>query len=195
MKPASQDEASAALRRLRRFAYRVRQFFAALLAAWLPLECDDLAAAHSRLPAAAWPLFLGMGRADQRHSLRVLRLIEETGEPAAPLAQAALLHDCAKGPSGVRLWHRVAAVLMKDFWPAYYAAWRNGPAPDGPGWRYGLWAHLHHPQLGAQMAAAAGCSPEAVELIRRHQERYAAVSGGPQVAEWLAVLQAVDDDN
>ncbi len=184
-----------ARRRIRRLAYRIRQFFATLLAAWLSLPEDELAAARVRLPSAAWPLFLGMGRADQRHSLRVLRLLEERGQCPAPLAQAALLHDCAKGPAGVKLWHRVAAVLMKDFWPASYAAWQQGPAPSSPGWRCRLWAHLHHAELGAEMAEAAGCSAEAVVLIRYHQERQAPPDGGPRIAEWLAALQAADDDN
>ena len=36
--------------------------------------------------------------------------------------------------------------------------------------RYPFWALANHPQLGAEMAAAAGCDPLAVMLIRRHQE-------------------------
>ncbi len=195
MKAAGQHALQHALQRARRIVYRVRQFITALLAAWLPLSEDELVAARSRLPDAAWPLFLGMGRADQRHSLRILKLIEERGQCAAPLAEAALLHDCAKGPAGVRLWHRVAGVLMENLWPTSYAAWRQGPAPEGPGWRYGLWAHLHHAELGARLAEGAGCSPEAIALIRHHQEPEQDLDGAPHVAEWLAALRAADDDN
>jgi hypothetical protein len=72
------------------------------------------------------------------------------------LAQAALLHDCAKQASGVRLWHRVTKVLLRAFWPALLARWTAGPAPHRATWRYGLWAYLHHPALGAELAAAAG---------------------------------------
>ncbi len=151
--------------------------------------------AGEHLPETARHLFDGMPPADQRHSLKVLAALQAAGHDHPALLQAALLHDCAKREGGVRLWHRVALVLLKAFWPALAARWAAEPAPARTDWRYPMWAHLHHPERGAELAAAAGCDPLAVALIRRHQEPPAAHAGDPSLDELLAALQAADDDN
>jgi hypothetical protein len=181
---------------LRRAGYRVRQFFMALVASIRPLTPGERGEAFAYLPRDAWPLFDAMPRADQRHSLSVMRALRDAGpvEPAA-LLQAALLHDCAKRESGVRIWHRVAMVLLKAFSPALLARWTVDPAPDKRAWRYPLWAHRHHPERGAVMAGAAGCDPLAVELIRRHQDSPPYRTGAPLTDRLLVALQAADDDN
>ena len=84
--------------------------------------------------------------------------------------QAALLHDVAKSTGGVTLFHRIAVVLIKIARPDWAARLTQTPAPDRANLRYPFWAHANHPQQGAEMAAAAGCDPLAVTLIRRHQE-------------------------
>ena len=43
-------------------------------------------------------------------------------------------------------------------------------APARGNLRYPFWVLANHPKRGAEMAAAAGCDPLAVTLIRRHQE-------------------------
>jgi len=177
----------------RRALYRVRQFVGALAAARRPLTAAEVALARCHLPPAAWPLFDAMARADQRHSLRVLAALQARGQTQPALLQAALLHDCAKAASGVRLWQRVAKVLLAAFWPAVLARLAAAPAPAQPGWRAGLWAHLHHPARGAELAAAAGCDPVAVALIRRHEA--SAASGDPEADQLLQALQAADDDH
>ena len=45
-----------------------------------------------------------------------------------------------------------------------------GPAACSRRPRYPFWAYANHPKLGAELAAAAGCDPLAMTLIRRHQE-------------------------
>jgi hypothetical protein len=125
----------------------------------------------------------------------VLAALQGAGHDHPALFQAALLHDCAKREGGVRLWHRVALMLLKAFWPALPAHWAAEPAPVCTDWRYPVWAHLHHPERGAELAAAAGCDPLAVALIRRHQESPAMRAGDPSVDGLLAALQAADDDN
>lgn len=179
-------------RRLRRAAYRSGQFFRAMRATFGRLSAAELALAHGRLPATAWPLFDAMPVADQRHSLAVMAALQAAGHTEPPLMEAALLHDCAKRTGDVRLWQRVAKVLLQTFWPALWARWTADPAPDRSAWRYGLWAYRHHPTLGAELAAAAGCDPRAVELIRRHE---APIRPGDLAADpLLAALQAADDD-
>jgi hypothetical protein len=156
------------------------------------LTPGELVEARVYLSEAAWLLFEAMPRGDQRHSLKVLQALRAGGHDHPALLQAALLHDCAKG--GVRLSHRVATVLIKAFRPALLARWTTGPAPNANSWHYPFWAHLNHPARGADLAAAAGCDPLAVTLIRRHQER-PVTSGDSAVAELLVALQAADDDS
>ena len=175
--------------------YRGRQFAAALAATVRPLTPEERRAALSDLPPAAWALFDGMSRADQRHSLGVMRALRQAGYAQPALTQAALLHDCAKREGGVQLWHRVAMVLLKAFRPALLRRWMRGLAPKRGMWRYPLWAHAHHPQRGAELAAAAGCDPLAVTLIRRHQDVLPHGAGDSQVDRLLAALQAADDDH
>jgi hypothetical protein len=179
----------------RRALYRSRQFFQALGAGLTPVTPEERSAAWEYLPEAARLLFDNMPPADQRHSLKVLAALQAAGTDQPALLQTALLHDCAKREGGVRLWHRVALVLLKAFWPALAARWAANSAPVRADWRYPMWAHLHHPERGAELAAAAGCDPLAVTLIRRHQEPPTAHAGDPSLDGLLAALQAADDDN
>jgi hypothetical protein len=195
----------------RRAAYRVRQFAAAIAAYWAPLRGEERSEARSWLPREAWPLFDGMPRNDQRHGLNVLRTVAAAGYDDRALMQAALLHDVAKSSGRGTLFHRVAVVLLKAVRPDWLARVAQSPAPARGDPRYPFWAYANHPRLGAEMAAAAGCDPLAVTLIRQHQE----TSGGAEErggrgaegqGSWgtrettladnlLAALQAADDDN
>jgi hypothetical protein len=143
-----------------------------------------------------------MARSDQRHSLNVLHALNQSQTAAAcdgtALLQAALLHDCAKHVNGVRIWHRVAAVLLKAFKPGLLRRWGAGQAPGRRTWRYPFWAYANHPALGAGMATQAGCPPLTVWLIDHHQDTIGAVGDltrddGRLAA--LAALQAADNDN
>jgi len=179
----------------RRALYRSRQFFQALGAGLTSLTLEERDLADEHLPGMARHLFHSMPPADQRHSLKVLAALHDAGHDHPALLQAALLHDCAKREGGVRLWHRVALVLLKAFWPALATHWAAEPAPARADRCYPMWAYLHHPERGAALAAAAGCDPLAVALIRRHQEPPAAHTGDPALDGLLAALQAADDDN
>lgn len=177
-----------------RAMYRASQFFHALWAALRPLGPEEQEEAQAWLPAGAWPLFAAMPRADQRHSLDVWRHLRSSGYDQPALAQAALLHDCAKSGGGIQLWHRVAVVLLKAFWPQLWKRW-VAVQPPRTSWRYPFWAHAHHPDQGAELAAAAGCDPLAVWLIREHQHHLPERSGDPLADSLLRALQAADDDN
>lgn len=179
----------------RRTFYRVRQFFGAVAAYARPLTADEQGEAHAILPAAARPLFDRMPRNDQRHSLKVLRAVRAAGRSQPALLQAALLHDVAKGAGGITLLHRVAVVLSRTLRPGWLARWAQRPEPRRSDLRYPFWAHANHPRLGAELAAAAGCEPLAVDLIERHQAHSPKSTGDALAAELLAALQAADDDN
>jgi hypothetical protein len=136
-----------------------------------------------------------MPRQDQRHGLEVLHSLQAAGDIPPALAQAALLHDCAKHRGGIRLWHRVWVVLVKAFDPGRIARWSEMEAPARYGWRYPFWAHIHHPEHGAQLATEAGCDPMAVTLIRRHGDQPASGAVDPLTQRLLTKLRAADDDN
>jgi len=193
----------------RRAAYRARQFVKAVAAYLAPLTDAERAAAHAILPATARPLFDALPRNDQRHSLAVLRTLQAARHDEIALLQAALLHDAGKAAAGLTLLHRAAIVLLKAFRPQVLAAWGELPQPARSDLRYPFWAHANHPAIGADMAAAAGCEPLAVSLIRLHQASSPTDSpcGGfslsardfqslsPPVDRLLAALQAADNDN
>jgi hypothetical protein len=88
---------------------------------------------------------------------------------------------------GPRLWHRVAAVLMRAFWPGLLE--RLGQE-ERDGWRRPFYIQQHHPALGAELARKADCSPITVGLICRHEDP-------PHQGDdpLLAALQAADGTN
>jgi hypothetical protein len=84
-------------------------------------------------------------------------------EPA--LAQAVLLHDVGKVGGRIRLWHRVATVLLQALCPALlHRLALNEPRS----WRYPFFVLLHHAEHGADLSAAVGTDALALALIRAH---------------------------
>jgi hypothetical protein len=109
-------------------------------------------------------LFDSMHRADQRHGLDVLAHLRSSGHDDHELAVAALLHDCAKGPS-VRLTHRVAWSLGER-----YGERVRDPFARLPGFGAAFDRLRDHAVASADLARAAGCSERTVELIRWQAE-------------------------
>jgi hypothetical protein len=133
------------------------------------------------LPPAGARLFRDMPVADRRHGLDVVSRLLAAGHDDPDMLAAALLHDAGKGHR-MRLWHRVAAVLLDAVAPS---ALRRLAAPDLASWRYPFHLYLHHDAISAQMAVAAGCTPRAAAFIR-HQP-------APGDASLGAALAAADD--
>ncbi len=176
---------------LRRVHYRVQQFFAALQARVTPAE---VAALGSVLPPAGLDLFCRMPAADQRHSLDVYAALQHAGYRDADLLAAALLHDVAKA-GHIRIWHRVALVLLKAVTPGRHVLHRLAQPAAANSVRYPFYVSVHHPALGAQQALAAGCSARTAWLIAQHQTPLAGVHAAePQLVVLLQALQKVDDE-
>ena len=163
-----------------RAAYRSRQFFGALRTR---LEDEERAEVAAHLTPAEQRLFYAMDPRDQRHGLDVFRILESGGHRDASLLAAALLHDAGKGR--IRVWHRVAFVLLRAASPRLLRRLASG---DGPGWRGALARSLDHAERGAALAEAAGSTAETVRLIRLHRS-----AAGDDDA--LALLQAADESS
>ncbi len=169
-------------------AMRLRQG-ARALTAWI--HPVDGALAASVLTPALLGLFYRLRRSEQLHSLRVLRTLYAAGETDPDLMVAALLHDVGKTVGPFSLPERVLVVLVRKCAPALYRRWGKS---EPHGWKRPFAISLRHPEWSAQMVAAAGGSPRAVELCRRHAEP---LSGPPcgETERLLLALQQADDLN
>ncbi len=112
------------------------------------------------LTPAQLALFDRMQVADRRHGLDVVAGLRKAGATDPDLLVAGLLHDCGKGPH-LRLAHRVAWSIGQR-----YGEWIWRASSHLPTFRYGLERLRTHAERSAELAAAAGCSPRTVELIR-----------------------------
>jgi hypothetical protein len=124
--------------------------------------------AAERSQVAAWlspaelALFDAMHVADRRHGLDVVAHLRADGATDPDLLVAGLLHDCAKGDTGVL--PRIVYSLGQRYGTP---VWRV--AGIVPGWSEALGRLRVHAEASAGLASAAGCSPATVELIR-HQD-------------------------
>jgi putative nucleotidyltransferase with HDIG domain len=172
--------------------------------AWLrPVEVDGALLGHYLTPQAVH-LFMAMPSQDRQHALNVFYSLQQEGYDDHDLLAAALLHDVGKGVTqrdeevasvgqgvshreGPRLWHRVAVVLILAFWPSLLEQLGQ---EERQGWRRPFYIQLHHPELGAELARQAGCSPVTVGIIRRHED-----PPDQKDDPLLAALRAADGTN
>jgi hypothetical protein len=123
---------------------------------------EERAALAAWLDAPRLALFDAMHVADRRHGLDVVATLRADGVDDPDVIVAGLLHDAGKGATGV--WPRVAYALGRA-----YGAWVWRVASILPGFGPAIARLRDHAATSAQLAAAAGCSPRTVELIR-HQD-------------------------
>jgi hypothetical protein len=130
-------------------------------------ELADLA---TWLSPAERGLFDSMHVADRRHGLDVVAHLRADGSTDPELLVAGLLHDCAKGDTGVL--PRIAWSLGQR-----YGSWVWRLAGLLPGWSTTLERLRVHAESSATLAAGAGCSPRTVELIRNQDDPLDPVAG------------------
>jgi hypothetical protein len=138
------------------WAAKVRQFRAHLRAR---VGDDERRALEGWTTPAQAALFDSMHVADRRHGLDVVATLRAEGIDDAEALLAGLLHDAAKGDTGVvpRVVHSLGQA---------WGGWVPRIARLVPGMGRPLERLRTHAEASAGLAAAAGCSPRTVELIR-----------------------------
>lgn len=169
--------------------YRVWQFWQIVTA--VPLESAARQEIAAILSAAELSLFDRLALNDQWHSYRVMKMLQNAGHAHPALLVAALLHDVGKTKLPLSIWERSLIVLASLLLPRQTAVWGQGEAV---GWKRPFVVKMQHPAWSAAMAEAAGSSPQAIELMRRHQDPIAP-DDQSEAAKLLRLLQGADDQN
>jgi putative nucleotidyltransferase with HDIG domain len=167
-----------------RTTYRASQFLRALLA---QPAAEDARLVADYLPPALRPLFDRMSRAEQSHSLAVLRALLRQDQTDPDLLAAALLHDVGKTRAPLRLLDRVLVVLAQRVAPSAAQAWSNG-APRA--WKRPFVVATRHAEWGAETLAQAGASLRLVDMVRQHHVSLPPCGG--EADRMLAALQTAD---
>lgn len=149
------------------WAGKVRQSWAHLRASVAPAE---------RMGLTRWltdpqrALFDEMHVADQRHGLDVVASLQASRVRDPDILVAGLLHDAGKGQTGIAA--RTVYALGQRYGPWI---WRTAGLLPGSG--AALRGLAEHAEVSATMAAAAGCTPRTVELIRNQDAPTDPVAG------------------
>ena len=138
---------------------RLRQFIGHVTAR---VEVAEQARAEAALPPSARTLFRAMPVADRRHAIDVAARLASVGHHDRDLVTAALLHDAAKG-ARMRLWHRVAGVVLEALAPRLL---RRLASPREASPLHGFYLYLEHARLSAEAARDAGCGERVARFIR-----------------------------
>ena len=169
--------------------YRLWQFWQIVTAA--PLDKSARAELSAILSAKEMALFDQFSFNDQWHSYRVMKMLQEAGHTQPELLVAALLHDVGKTEIPLTIWERSLIVLASIFLPRQTAVWGQG---EPVGWKRPFVVKMQHPIWSAKLAAAAGSNPQAIWLMRRHQDVIPPDDPSPE-ARLLRLLQWADDQN
>ena len=156
---------------------RVRQFRAHLRANVRP---EERAALVAWISPTQLELFDSMHVADRRHGLDVVASLRAEGVTEPDVLVAGLLHDTGKGRTGI--WPRVAYTLGQR-----YGRWVWRVTAVLPGFGPALERLRTHAETSATLAARAGCSARAVELIRQQDD--------PNDPEFGELLRLADEAN
>jgi hypothetical protein len=150
-----------------RLFYRFRQFFSGVFA---QVSDDERREADAVLnePARAW--FHSLPRDLQWHGVQVMHDLKRAGVDRSDVLAAALLHDAGKaaGPNGPLV--RAFNVLVVRLVPAWSARRKVIDYRAARGLDRVLAIAYQHPQIAAERAAACGCDPITIDLIRSHQD-------------------------
>ena len=170
-----------------RLVYRVQQFFGGVLAR---VSEADRREAEAVLNPLAREWFHSLPRDLQWHGVQVMRDLKRAGVDQAELLAAALLHDAGKAaaPNGPLV--RTFIVLARHLAPAWSARRKEIDYHAAQGIDRVLAVAYQHPEIAAEKAAACGCDPITIDLIRHHQD-----TDRSRDDALLQLFQRVDDQN
>ena len=168
---------------------RLGQGLRALFAFATPI---DLRLAEAHLSAAEFAAYLNMARAEQLHSLNVLRTLLEAEEvvPRA-LAVAALLHDAGKSRYRLNVWQKTVYVLASRLLPGL--ARQLAQSENLNPWNAAFVVGAHHPRWSGEILRGCGSDALAVWLVENHGRRGG--FGDHRGEALLRRLNAADDKN
>ncbi len=170
-----------------RLFYRIRQFFGGVLAR---VSAEDRREVDAVLNPLAREWFHSLPRDLQWHGVQVMHDLKRVGVDRWDVLAAALLHDAGKteGPNGPLV--RTFGVLARHLAPAWSARRKEIDYHAARGIDRVLAIAYQHPQIAAEKAAACGCDPVTIDLIRYHQDYRRG-----QDDALLQLFQRVDDQN
>ncbi|MCY3832280.1 MAG: HD domain-containing protein [Chloroflexi bacterium] len=170
-------------------AQRVSQGLSALLAFASAPEFD-LARRH--LSSCEFAAFRKLSRAEQLHSLAVLRqALKSEAAASKELVAAALLHDVGKARHPLALWQKTLAVLLDALAPAFCS--KLSEAEEIRFWRAPFIVRRRHPRWGGEILRRCNSSAAVIWLVEHHQDELAS----HRDHEWynlLARLQRADGE-
>jgi hypothetical protein len=169
---------------------RIKQGGRALLAF---AQSVDTALVQRTLSPAQQRLFFALVRAEQLHSLNVLRdVLAQSPHTPQDLAAAALLHDCGKSRYALATWQRTLAVLVRALIPPL--AQQLSRDDRLTFWRAPFVVRKYHPAWGAQMLRDISASPRLIWLVEHHADSLDQWATHPDI-DLLKRLKKADDAN
>ena len=150
----------------------------------------DLGMAQMYLTRSEFAAFKRMSRADQLHSLNVLRAALKA-QPNAPvaLAAAALLHDVGKSRCHLAVWQKTLAVVLRRLAPGL--SHRLSRSKSLNGWRAPFVVQQRHPNWSAEILEDCGSDTSIIWLAENHHANAELYRGHEHYAH-LKALQAAD---
>lgn len=168
--------------------YRIQQFKLAILPPSQAVETEQI---RAYLTPSQLVLFRRLQRSEQWHAHSVLQKLIGNGQKNPDLLTAALLHDIGKIHYPLNVWERVMIVLVKRVASRLVQRWGQD-SPQGLSRPFVV--TCQHAEWGADLAAKAGASKLAADLIRRHEETVDETSTSRQ-DRYLRLLQEADNSS
>jgi hypothetical protein len=169
---------------------RFRQGIRALMAFTQVL--DDSIVRHYLSPAQM-ALFDQMSRAEQLHSINVLKhILAQDNHTPHDLAVAALLHDVGKIRYPLAIWQKSLGVVVRKFLPGRFTAWSQDDGSTR--WKRAFVVITQHPAWGAALVAPTGANERILWLISHHADTLKDWQHHPYAA-LLRRLKWADDAN
>lgn len=171
--------------------YRIKQGLRALFAFSTDVD-DGLVRCH--LSGPEYALFKTMARAEQLHSVHVLRsVLAQSPETPTELAAAALLHDVGKARYHLAVWQKTVSVLSETFAPGLFNKLSSGD--DLSWWRAPFMVREQHPAWGADMLKAIDSDLLVIWLVGHHAHPLSDCDGPESHLQLMVRLKQADGEN